>query len=66
MLGRFVVSVYRTNLDRRAVKSLEYAMVVMMVAVAAVGAVGAVNKPNAQLAQANAHAAAAIVLASAK
>jgi hypothetical protein len=39
MLARYVHKLVRSQLDKRAVRSLEYAMIVMMVAVASVGAV---------------------------
>jgi hypothetical protein len=61
MLARYVHKLVRSQLNKRAVRSLEYAMIVMMVAVASVGAVsspvsqaGAVSSSSPQIASATA------------
>jgi hypothetical protein len=57
MLARYVHKLVRSQMNKRAVRSLEYAMVAMMVAVASVGAVsgpathaGAGSSPSPQVA----------------
>jgi hypothetical protein len=57
MLAQYVHKLVRSQLDKRAVRSLEYAMIVMMVAVASLGAfsspaahAGAVSSPSPEVA----------------
>jgi Flp pilus assembly pilin Flp len=45
MLARHITKVWNLQLDKRAVSSLEYAMIAMFVAVASVGAVYS-NSPD--------------------
>jgi hypothetical protein len=68
MLARYVHKLVRSQLNKRAVRSLEYGMILMMVAVVSVGAVsganthaGAGSSPSPQMA-----ATALVQLASAK
>jgi Flp pilus assembly pilin Flp len=71
MLAQYFYKLTRSQLNKRAVKSLEFGMIVMLVAVASVGALGAsgthVSTAAAQISTSTAQvAAAAIQVASAK